>query len=217
MSLLGPSLESVFNTCGRAFSEELVRMLARELISLSEALHRRGFVHCDVKPDNFALADFQGSTPVHIIDFGLARPYLHPETREHTPCSVGDSFMGIGTASFASLRAHDGVQPSRRDDLEAIGHMLPYFLRGSLPWQGLEGPTIRETLGKIRAVKFATPVEALCEGLPAEFASLLSYCRGLGFEEEPDYERLRALFEDADIRQAQPRAGEEAGVAVACE
>lgn len=206
MSLLGPSLEDVFNTCGRSFDRMLVRMLAGEMVSRAEALHRRGFVHCDVKPDNFALADCEGSTPVHVIDFGLTQTYLDPETKEHVPHSVGDSFMGIGTASFASIHAHEGVRPSRRDDLEAIGNMLVYFLKGSLPWQGLEAPTIREQLGKMRAVKFATPLKALCEGLPEEFATYLSYCRGLSFEEDPDYEFLRGLFR-GKIRNNQAHAG----------
>ena len=87
-----------------------------------------------------------------------------------------------------------GIEQSRRDDMESLGYVLMYFNRGSLPWQGLKAATKKQKYEKISEKKMSTPVEVLCKGFPAEFAMYLNYCRGLRFEEGPDYMYLRQLF-----------------------
>ena len=107
----------------------------------------------------------------------------------------------IGTARYASVNTHLGIQQSRRDDLEAVGYVLMYFNRGSLPWEGILAPDKREKYKQIMDLKIATPVEALCKRFPAEFASYLRYCRELKFEDPPDYAYLRGLMKDLFYRE----------------
>nr|XP_032837407.1 casein kinase I-like [Petromyzon marinus] len=78
--------------------------------------------------------------------------------------------------------------------MESLGYVLMYFNRTSLPWQGLKAATKKQKYEKISEKKMSTPVEVLCKGYPAEFSMYLNYCRGLRFEETPDYMYLRQLF-----------------------
>eukprot|EP00434_Breviolum_minutum_P005947 symbB.v1.2.005245.t1/scaffold304.1/size234131/4 len=103
-----------------------------------------------------------------------------------------------GTARYASINAHKGMEQSRRDDLQAVAHMLIYFLRGSLPWSGLEAKTQEEKYRKIREVKEKFPIDELCEGHPKEFAKFLKDARSLTYTGRPDYLGLRKMF--ADLR-----------------
>lgn len=131
---------------------------------------------------------------VYLIDFGLAKKYRDKLVR-HIPLRQKESCELTGTARYASLNAHKGMELSRRDDLESIGFVLLYFLKGSLPWQGLQARSDQERFKLITEKKLSFSVERLCHKLPDAFKDYLNYCRGLKFEEEPDYEYLRDLFQ----------------------
>lgn len=125
----------------------------------------------------------------------MAKQYRDPKTKQHIPYRERKSLSG--TARYMSINTHLGREQSRRDDLEALGHVFMYFLRGGLPWQGLKAATNKQKYEKIGEKKQTTPIKDLCEGFPAQFETYLFYVRNLGFEDAPDYDYLRGLFTEA--------------------
>lgn len=140
---------------------------------------------------------------LYMIDFGLAKKYREQSTKKHIEYR-GDKNL-TGTARYASVNAHLGrldfftllnlgVEQSRRDDLESMGYVLMYFLRGNLPWQGLAANTKKQKYEKIKEKKIGTAINNLCQDCPSEFAMFLNYVRGLNFTQSPDYIYIRQLF-----------------------
>uniref|UniRef100_A0A6B0VB64 non-specific serine/threonine protein kinase n=1 Tax=Ixodes ricinus TaxID=34613 RepID=A0A6B0VB64_IXORI len=199
MDLLGPSLEDLFNFCSRRFTMKTVLLLADQLVSRVEYIHSKNFIHRDIKPDNFLMGLGKKGNLVYIIDFGLAKKYRDSRTHNHIPYRENKNLTG--TARYASINTHLGIEQSRRDDLESLGYVLMYFNRGSLPWQGLRAATKRQKYERISEKKMSTPIEELCRSFPSEFATYLNYCRSMRFDEKPDYSYLRQLLRNLFHRQ----------------
>jgi len=199
MDLLGPSLEDLFNFCGRKFNLKTVLMLADQLVSRLEYVHTKSFIHRDVKPDNFLIGLGKRQHVIHVIDFGLAKKYRDPRSHQHIPYRENKNLTG--TARYASINTHIGIEQSRRDDLESLGYVLMYLIRGSLPWQGLKANTKKLKYERIMDRKMSTSTETLCKGYPVEFRSYFEYCRSLRFEDRPDYAYLKRLFKELFYRK----------------
>jgi serine/threonine protein kinase len=198
MDLLGPSLEDLMNRCSRRLSLKTVLMLADQMITRVEYMHAKNFLHRDIKPDNFLIGRGRKNAQVFVIDFGLAKRYRDPRTQQHIPYREGKSLTG--TARYTSVFTHVGIEQSRRDDLEGLGYVFLYFLRGALPWQGIQAQSKKEKYDKIMEKKMNTTVEVLCSGFPGEFVTYLNYCKNLRFEDRPDYSYLKRMFKDLFFR-----------------
>jgi len=191
MQLLGKSLENIFEE-KKIFSLKTVCMIGYQFVTVLEYIHNKHILHRDIKPDNFVMGLNNLSQYVYLLDFGLAKKYRSSRTLKQIPLVNRKKLTG--TARYASINALKGYEHSRRDDLEAAGYVLIYFIKGRLPWQGLQVKTKEERYKKILKKKIEISPEELCENLPQEFEKYIEYTRNLEYLEEPDYAMLRELF-----------------------
>ena len=183
VELLGSSLENLFNFSGRIFSLKTSVMIIKQMISRIEFIHNKGIIHRDIKPDNFLMGRGKNKSVLYIIDFGLSKKYFNNKMHIH----YRDMKNLTGTVRFASINTHLGIEQSRRDDLESIIYVFIYFLKGSLPWQGVKAKNLSEKYNKIMNLKVQTSINNLCKNLPVQINELLFYVRDLQFDQTPDY------------------------------
>ncbi|KAJ9472215.1 Casein kinase I isoform alpha [Diplonema papillatum] len=198
-SLLGPSLEEIFQRCDQKIDEYSVLLLAPMVIDAIEQVHRSGLIHRDIKPHNFLLGRGPDAHKVFLVDFGLSRAFKKKEG-EHKPFRLGKHM--VGTVRYVSLNVHRGYESSRRDDMEAIGYMFLYMINGRLPWQGLGSRKDKVKRNKlVHHRKEETRLASLCQGSSMAFQQYLKYSKGLEYQERPDYKNLRGLF-TTEFREA---------------
>jgi len=191
MQLLGKSLEDIFNKLEK-FSVKTTAMLGYQMLNVLQYIHDRHIIHRDIKPDNFVMGINDKNAILYLLDFGLAKKYRSSKTLIQYPYIKRKKLTG--TARYASIHALEEMEQSRRDDLEATGYVLMYFLRGSLPWQGLKIKTKDNRYQKILDKKKETSAEELCKNFPIEFKQFVEYSKNLEYEENPDYNKLRRNF-----------------------
>jgi len=199
IELLGNSVDGYFEKQRGNFSLKTVLMIADQMLRLIEAFHSKNLIHRDIKPENFLFGCEKNSNQLFLIDFGLSKFYCDPISRSH--CKFSENHSLTGTARYASINALAGIEQSRRDDLEAIGYVLVYLMKGKLPWQGLVAESSTEKHKKILEIKQNTDYSVLCEGIPSQFMDYFAIVRELNFAEEPPYSRLRNLFTSLFIQE----------------
>ena len=193
MQLLDKSLEDLINKYS-TFSSKTVAMLGYQMVNILQYIHDRHIIHRDIKPDNFVMGAKEDNAKLYILDFGLAKKYRSSRTLIQCPYIKKKKLTG--TARYASIHALEAYEQSRRDDLESVGYVLIYFLRGNLPWQGLKVRSKEDRYKKILERKKETSSEDLCKNYPHEFFEYVDYTRNLEYEENPDYDFLRQKFKD---------------------
>ena len=190
MDLLGNSLEKIIEEKKKLDLIQVVNY-AIQMMDIIKYIHETGYIHRDIKPDNFILGK-ENKEKLYCIDFGLAKKYIKKNNKHIEQTHIGKF---CGTARYASRTAHLCMDQSRKDDLEAIGYLLIYLYKGKLPWQGIKENDKTKRYRLIGEKKMNISCEELCKNMPKEFIVYMKYIHSLDFDEEPIYDSLKRMFE----------------------
>jgi len=193
IDLLGPSLQDLFVYCGHKFSVKTTLLLVDQMLSIIEFFHKKQYLHRDIKPDNFLMGIGDKAAEVFVIDLGLTKKI---QRQRFSVGQIGCQLVHpmVGTVRYAGIHAHLGHEEGPRDDLESLAYVWAFFLRGSLPWQGIEARNRDEKFARIRDMKKQMRSAELFDGFPKEFERYLEYVRGMRRDELPNYQRVRDVF-----------------------
>ena len=169
-------------------------------LAILEYTHSESIVHRDLKLENIVLGIDSAFFQVHLIDFGLSKRFIDPQTNKHILKKSGKTLLG--SVEFASLNNHSGKEISRRDDLESCAYIFIQMLVGELPWSKFATEDrAQENEARIFSMKQDFPQHELLRGVPPEFGIFLESVKKLGFEDEPKYLDYRRMFKELMIRE----------------
>ena len=107
-----------------------MKRIAEQLILRLKELHDKNYVHRDLKPENILLGNQLNPHKIYLVDFGLVSTY-RKEVKKLRRMYDGI----IGTAKYCPLASHYGNEQFPKDDLESLGYVLIYLIKGALPWK----------------------------------------------------------------------------------
>ena len=182
LPLLGDSLKNMQQT-NTLFSNKMIFSISIEIIKRIKYIHEKGLIHRDIKTDNFLLGP-DNEFIIYMIDFGFCRKYLKTDNKTHIDMKINRSI--IGTPNFVSVNVHNGIEPSRRDDLESVAYMMIFFQLGQLEWM-----INSYNLDQMREMKLNIHKN---KNILTQTIQFLCYCRKLKFDDNPDYDTIIDFF-----------------------
>jgi len=182
-----------------------IQRIMIETIDIIENIHNSFVLHRDIKPQNFMIKNNE----LFIIDFGFSTFYID-DNKKHLQVKTNniENCNIIGTPKYISVNIHNGITPSRRDDLISIGYIFIFLLNKQLPWDNshiiennnnnyneihILNPKNQymNRLKQLDAIELLNTKEnTLCQAV----YYFLKYCYSLKYDEDPNYNSIKQLI-----------------------
>lgn len=198
MELMGPNVKELKRFCGNKLSLKTTLLTTLQMLDSIQSLHRSaGFVHNDLKPDNFVIGLGEKSNLLSMIDFGFSTEIIDPVSQEHIEQYEGCNM--VGTPLYTSISSHKGRTLSRRDDLESLGYMLVHSLFPDLFMRHVDRALGLRSLLSVKKrlcqiLSQSQEASVFGEEVRKNLMDFIKYCQGLNFKDEPNYDYLRTLL-----------------------
>ena len=171
----------------------MILYFGKEMIKRLQYIHEKGFIHRDVKPDNFLFDLNTDVNNMYLLDFGFCKQYLLPNG-SHIPMKTKKQL--IGTPNYVSINIHNGIEPSRRDDLESVGYiMINLFYRDEEIKMTNMTEIIAFKFNIISTDSLEQEKKLGFQLVPQIIKDYLNYCKHLKFEQKPNYDYLYSILE----------------------
>ena len=167
------------------FNEKDVLMLGIQILQQLNNLHKSGYIHQDIKPDNFVFD--KNNNKFKLIDFGLSKSYLD---EDHNHVLFKKNSSRCGTMRYMSINCHSKYSLSRRDDLLSLSYALIYLYKKSLPWKNVNISNKNKLHSVVKKIKKEFNKNINNIDLPSPIYFLYTYSNSLTFNKEPDYNFL---------------------------
>ena len=190
--LLGPSLKDQLSKKGK-YNYEVTIDIASQIVTILEHIHIRGILHRDIKLENF-MSGLNDKDTIYLIDYGLSKSYL--KNNEHVKKSINTNNI-VGTIEYISPNVHEGMTPSRRDDLISLGYILVHMLLGELPWKELINDKT------IIIYKQSIMQKNTSYNLPSAILEFLNIVNNLQYKQTPPYKTLQTTLNKQICHQSQ--------------
>ena len=192
MEMLGPSLSQFKRILpNRHYSVPTSIRISKIMLSAIQVMHEKGYIHRDIKPGNFLIRG-DDAYPIVLIDFGLSKKYVN-EDGSLIPDSGNRGFAG--TSRYATVKALQSTDLSRRDDLMSWFYSVLELVDGKLPWDGVTDKK------KAEQIKQNITTVQLCSSLPEEYRLIYEYLQTLQYETTPDYKKIFQWINAATIKE----------------
>lgn len=188
MELLGNTID-IYYLIAKLNTVNEIKWIGLKMIECLEQVHNNGIVHRDIKPENFLMTS--DDKTIKIIDFGIAKQYIDSCGKHRK----NNTYRNIaGTLRYISTHVHEGLEPSRRDDLISVIYVLLYLLKDKLPWQRIKNNNKLNKYVVIYEMKKTMEYSELCENISNKFQDMLEYVYSLDYSDTPNYEYLYFLL-----------------------